>query len=298
MAPFKAGYVSILGRPNVGKSTLFNTLLGDKMAIVSAKPQTTRNRILGIKNVEQAQVVFLDTPGIHDGRSRLHQRMVSVAVSTGQDADILLFLVAAVFPSMKDDRKVIDSMEKNRGASFLVINKIDLIRKEKLLPMIDQYQHLHAFQEIIPVSALTGEGIDRLVDLLIQYLPESAPLFPEEMITDQTERFLVSELIREKVIQQTHQEIPYSSAVVIESFKEQPEKNLVVIRATIFVERDSQKKILIGKGGQKLKTIGEVARKEVEAFLDKRVFLELWVTVEKDWTQDIRALDRLGYSSR
>jgi GTP-binding protein Era len=199
---------------------------------------------------------------------------------------------------MEDDRKVIDSMEKNRGVPFLVINKIDLIRKEKLLPMIDQYQHLHAFQEIIPVSALTGEGIDRLVDLLIQYLPESAPLFPEEMITDQTERFLVSELIREKVIQQTHQEIPYSAAVVIESFKEQSEKNLVVIRATILVERDSQRKILIGKGGQKLKAIGKVARKEVETFLDKRVFLELWVTVEKDWTHDLRALDRLGYSSR
>ena len=295
MAPFKAGFISILGRPNVGKSTLFNALLGDKMAIVSARPQTTRNRILGIKNVDQAQLVFLDTPGIHDGRSRLNQRMVSVAVGTGQDADILLFLVEAVFPTIENDKKVIDSVETHRGVSFLVINKIDLIKKEKLLPMMDQYQHLRDFQEIIPVSALTGEGIDRLVDLLIQYLPESASLFPEEMITDQPERFLVSELIREKVIQQTHQEVPYSAAVVIESFKEHPEKNLVVIQATILVERDSQKKILIGKGGQKLKGIGEAARKAVEAFLDQRVFLELWVTVEKDWTQDTRALDRLGY---
>jgi len=298
MAPFKAGFVSILGRSNVGKSTLFNTLLGDKIAIVSQKPQTTRNRILGIKNVEGAQLVFLDTPGIHEGRSRLNQRMVSVAIGAGQDADVLLFLVEAVPRPIEDDRKVIDSMEKNRGVPFLVINKIDLVRKEKLLPMIDQYQHLHPFQEIIPISALTGEGVDRLADLLIQYLPESPPLFPEEMITDQTERFLVSELIREKVLQQAYQEIPSSTAVVIESFKEQPEKNLVVIRATIFVERDSQRKILIGKGGQKMKAIGEAARKEMETFLEKRVFLELWVTVEKNWTQDVRALDRLGYSSQ
>lgn len=295
MPPFKAGFISILGRPNVGKSTLFNALLGDKIAIVSEKPQTTRNRILGIKNVEGAQLVFLDTPGIHQGRSRLNQRMVSVAIGTGQDADILLFLVEAVAPSAEEDRQVIEAAKKNRGVPFLVINKIDLVRKETLLPMIEQYRHLYAFQEIIPISALTGEGIDRLVELLIRYLPESPPLFPEDMITDRTERFLVSELIREKVIQNVYQEIPYSTAVVIESFKEQPEKNLVVIRATILVERDSQKRILIGKGGQKLKSIGEAARKEIEAFLGKKVFLELWVSVEKNWTQDARTLDRLGY---
>lgn len=293
--PHKAGYISILGRPNVGKSTLFNRFVRDKLAIVSKRPQTTRNRILGIRNMENAQLIFLDTPGIHEGRSTLNRRMVETAMASGQDADVLLFIVEASSPLLEKDRKAIESLKGNRGISFLVINKIDLIKKGTLLPMIDRYQKLHAFQEIIPVSAATGEGVDIVLKSILNVLPESPPFFPEEIITDQTERFLASEIIREKVIQQAYQEIPYSTAVTIESFKEKPEKNLVVIQGTIHLERDSQKKILIGRGGQKLKEIGEAARKEIEAFLGTRVYLELWVKVQDNWTQDPRALDRLGY---
>jgi len=297
MAPFKSGFISILGRPNVGKSTLFNCLLGDKMAIVAEKPQTTRNRILGIKNVEGGQLIFLDTPGIHQGRSELNQRMVRTAIASGRDADVLLFLIEATAPLIEKDQWMIESLQGSNGVPFLVINKIDLVKRQNLLPIMDQYQRLHPFKEILPISAITGEGIEILLGEILKVLPESPPYYPEDVVTDQTERFWVSEIIREKVIHQCYQEIPYSTAVTIEEFKEHPEKNLVVIKATIHIERNSQKKILIGKGGQKLKKIGEVARKEVEALLGTRVFLELWVNVEKNWTQDPRALNRLGYPS-
>lgn len=297
MESFKSGFISILGRPNVGKSTLFNRILGEKIAIVTEKPQTTRNRILGIKHVEGGQMIFLDTPGLHQGRSALNQRMVQTAIASGQEADALLFVIEATSPLIEGDRQMLESLKGSQGVRFLIINKIDLVRKERLLPIIDQYQKLHPFQAILPISAITGEGIGILLEEIMEALPESPPYYPEDMITDQTERFLVSEVIREKVIEQTFQEIPYSTAVTIESFKEHPEKNLVVIKATIHVERISQKKILIGKGGQKLKQIGEMARKAMEAFLEKKVFLELWVNVEKNWTQDPPALNRLGYPS-
>ncbi len=295
MASFKAGFISILGRPNVGKSTLFNRVLGDKIAIVTEKPQTTRNRILGIKNVEGGQFIFLDTPGFHEGRSELNQRMVRTAMASGRDGDILLFLIEASSPSVEKDAKMIECLKESKGVPFLIINKIDLVKKGTLLPIIDHYQRLHPFHKIIPISAITGEGIDILLEEIQGTLPESPPYFPEDMITDQTERFLVSEMIREKVTQQSYQEIPYSTAVTIEEFKEHPEKKLIVIKGTIHVEKDSQKKILIGRKGQKLKRIGETARKEIEAFLEKRVFLELWVNVEKDWTRNPNALTRLGY---
>lgn len=279
----------------MGKSTLFNRILGDKIAIVSEKPQTTRNRILGIKNVPGGQLLFLDTPGIHRGRSKLNERMRSTAVSSGRDADVRLILIDAHEPDMEKDRDVIDTLKESPGASLLVINKIDLVKKETLLPLIDQYRILHPFQEIVPVSAATGDGVERLVEAILNHLPESPPYYPEEMMTDQTERFLVSEMIREKVIECCYQEIPFSTAVTVESFKEQEEKNLIVIHATIHVERDSQKRIVIGKGGQKLKQIGQRAREEIEAFFGKRVFLELWVDVIRNWTQDPQALSRLGY---
>ena len=297
MAPFKSGFVSILGRPNVGKSTLFNRIVGDKMAIVSDRPQTTRNRILGIKNIEGSQLIFLDTPGIHEGRSELDQRIIRTAIASGFEADLLLFTIAAPSPAVEKDRQMIESLKGSRGVSFLVINKIDLIKKEAVLPIMDQYQRLHPFEKIIPVSAVSGEGVDILLDEIVLVLPESPPYFPQEIITDQTERFLVSETIREKVIQESYEEIPYSTAVTVVEFKEHLERNLVVIKATVHVERNSQKKILIGKGGQKLKRVGETARKEIEGLLEKRVFLELWVNVEKNWTRDPRALDRLGYPS-
>jgi GTP-binding protein Era len=295
MAPFKSGFISILGRPNVGKSTLFNRFLGDKIAIVSEKPQTTRNRILGIKNVEEGQLIFLDTPGIHHGRSELNQRMVRTAISSGRDADVLLFLIEAMNPHVEEDREMIKSLKESRGVPFLVINKMDRVKRPTLLPLMERYRNLYPFKEIIPISAITGDGVGILLDEILKVLPESPPYYPEDMTTDQTERFWVSEIIREKVIEQSYQEIPHSTAVTIEAFKEHSEKNLVVIQGTIHVERDSQKKIVIGKGGQKLKKIGEAARKEIEAFLGTRVFLELWVNVEKNWTQDPRALDRLGY---
>ena len=296
MAAFKAGFISVLGRPNVGKSTLFNSTLGEKIAIISDKPQTTRNRILGIRNMEGGQLLFLDTPGIHHGKSKLNERMVSTAIESGRDADVLLFLIDASAPLVEEDRQMVKSLEGSRGVPFLVINKIDLVRKEVLLPVMDQYRRLHSFEKIIPVSALTGDGVPLLLEEILRFLPESPPYYPEDMITDQTERFLVCEIIREKVIEQSYQEIPFATAVTIEDFKEHPERDLVVIKGTIHVERDSQKKIVIGKGGQKLKKIGSTARKEIEALLGKKVFLELWVNVERDWTRDPRALDRLGYS--
>jgi GTP-binding protein Era len=295
MASFKSGFISILGRPNVGKSTLFNYILGEKIAIVTASPQTTRNRILGIKNVEGGQMILLDTPGIHQGRSELNQRMVQTAVVSGRDADILLFMIEASSPLIEEDREMIGPFAGSCGLPFLVINKIDLVKKERLLPIMDQYQRLHPFQEIVPISALTGEGVDILLEEILRALPESPPYFPGDIITDQTERFLVSEIIRKKVIQLSYQEIPYSSAVTIEEFKEHPEKNLTLIKGTIHVERDSQKKILIGRRGQKLKQVGEAARKEMEALLGTKIFLELWVKVEKNWTQDPRVLNELGY---
>ncbi len=297
MGSFKSGFISILGRPNVGKSTLFNRILGEKIAIVTEKPQTTRNRILGIKNVEGAQLIFLDTPGLHEGGSELNKRMVKTALSTGRDSDVLLFLTEATSPPLEEDRKMLEYLKLSKGIPFLVINKIDLVKKETLLPLMDQYQKLFPFETMIPLSALQGDGIEILINEIVRVLPEAPPYFPEDMLTDQTERFLVSEIIREKVIQHSYQEIPYVTAVTIESFKELAEKNLVVIQATIYVEKESQKKILIGKGGQKLKKIGEWSRKEIEAFLEKRVFLELWVKVEKNWTRNPRVLDSLGYFS-
>lgn len=297
MGSFKSGFISILGRPNVGKSTLFNRILGEKIAIVTEKPQTTRNRILGIKNVEGAQLIFLDTPGLHEGGSELNKRMVKTALTTGRDSDVLLFLTEATSPPLEEDRKMLEYLKLSKGIPFLVINKIDLVKKETLLPLMDQYQKLFPFEKMIPLSALQGDGIEILINEIVRVLPEAPPYFPEDMLTDQTERFLVSEIIREKVIQHSYQEIPYVTAVTIESFKELAEKNLVVIQAIIYVEKESQKKILIGKGGQKLKKIGEWSRKEIEAFLEKRVFLELWVKVEKNWTRNPRVLDSLGYFS-
>jgi GTP-binding protein Era len=292
---FRSGFVSILGRPNVGKSTLFNRILGEKLAIVAEKPQTTRNRILGIKNVEGGQFILLDTPGIHEGRSELNQRMVQTAIASGQDADIILFMIEATAPLAAKDHSIIEALKGSKGIPFLVINKIDQIKKESLLPMIDQYRILHPFEKIIPISGTTGEGVDILLGEILNYLPESPPYYPEDMITDLPERFLVSEIIREKVIQSCYQEVPHAGAVTIEAFKEQPGKNLIVIEGTIHVEKNSQKKIVIGKGGLKLRKIGEAARAEIETVLGAKVFLKLWVNVEKNWTKDPRALNRLGY---
>jgi GTP-binding protein Era len=293
--PFKSGFVSLIGRPNSGKSTLLNLLLGEKIAITSAKPQTTRNRILGIKNLTSAQMIFLDTPGIHRSKSILNQSMVRTALSTLQEVDSICFLVEADFPDNEENEWILENLKKTAKPIFLVINKIDLVSKGNLLPIMERYSRARPFEQIIPVSALLGEGVDVLVKELLKVLPEGPRLFPEEMITDLPERFLAAELIREKVFHLTRDEVPYATAAVVEEFKERPDRNLVVIRATILVERESQKGILIGEKGRRLKEIGRLAREEVEALLGTKVFLELWVKVEKNWREDPQALRRLGF---
>jgi len=292
---FKSGFVSIIGRPNVGKSTLLNLLLGEKIAIISEKPQTTRNRILGIKNHPLGQVIFLDTPGIHRGRSKLNQSMVRVALATYSEVDVICFMIEADCPDNEENVFVRETLDQVEKPVLLVINKIDLIPRGNLLPIMERFSRLRSFQQIVPISALQGDGVEILLAELLKILPEGPKLFPEDMITDLPERFLVAELIREKVFQLTRQEIPYATAVMVEDFREQEEKNLVIIKATVQVERESQKGILIGEKGRMLKEIGRLAREEIEALLGARVFLELWAKVEKNWRNDPQALRRLGY---
>lgn len=291
---FKSGFVSLIGRPNSGKSTLLNFLLGEKIAITSSKPQTTRNRILGIKNLPSGQIVFLDTPGIHRSRTMLNRSMVKTALATLQEVDVVCFLIEANFPDNPENELILENLKRSTKPAFLVINKIDLIPKGDLLPFMERYSRLLPFEQIIPLSALRGDGVEVLVDELLKILPEGPRLFPEDMITDLSERFLAAELIREKVFQLTREEIPYATAVAVEDFQERPEKNLVMIRATVQVERESQKRILIGEKGRMLKEIGQRAREEIEGFLGVKVFLELWVKVEKNWRDDPGALRRLG----
>jgi GTP-binding protein Era len=295
--PFKSGFVSLIGRPNSGKSTLLNLILGEKIAITSPKPQTTRNRILGIKNLPSGQVIFLDTPGIHRAKSILNQSMVRTALSTLQEVDSICFLVEADFPDNEENEWILENLKKTAKPIFLVINKIDLVSKGILLPIMERYSRARPFEQIIPVSALLGEGVDVLVEELLKVLPEGPRLFPEDMVTDLPERFLAAELIREKVFHLTRDEVPYATAAVVEEFKERPDRDLVVIRATIQVERESQKGILIGEKGRMLKEIGRLAREEIEALLGTKVFLELWVKVEKNWREDPQALRRLGFHS-
>ncbi len=292
---FKSGFISLIGRPNVGKSTLLNLLLGEKIAIISDKPQTTRNRILGIKNHPDGQIVFWDTPGIHRARSRLNQSMVKAALATYKEVDGICFIIEANRPFDDENDFILETLKTVEKPVLLVINKIDLIPKPDLLPTMDEYSRLRSFERIIPISALLGQGVEVLVAEMLKILPVGPRLFPEEMITDLPERFLAAELIREKVFLRTREEIPYATAVVVEEFKERGEKNLVVIKATIQVERESQKGILIGEKGRMLKEIGRQAREEIEALLGAKVFLELWVKVEKNWREDPAALRRLGY---
>lgn len=296
---FKSGFISIIGRPNVGKSTLLNAILGEKIAIISNKPQTTRNRILGVRNLPQAQLIFLDTPGIHKPRHKLGEAMVRTALEACKEVDLVLLMVEPVEdPTHREepaheDRHIIETIRSIKRPLFLLINKIDTVAKQKMLPLIEQYSKLSDFSEIIPISALKLDNIDRLLETIIKYMPEGPKYYPDEIVTDQLERFMVSEIIREKIMEQTKEEIPYSVAVVVEEFIEG--ERLISIRALIYVERDSQKGILIGKGGRMLKEIGTLARKDIEGLLGTKVFLELWVRVKKDWRQDERVLRELGY---
>ena len=296
-AAFKSGFVSIIGRPNVGKSTLLNTIIGEKITIVSDKPQTTRTKILGVKNLPGVQIVFMDTPGIHKPKHKLNEYMVKTALSTFDEVDILLFMIEAGEPSGPGDRYILEMLTRVTKPVFLLINKIDSLPKNMVLQQIEEYRHLYPFKEIFPVSALCGDNINRLLDSIIQELPEGPQYFPEDIATDQPMRFIVSEIIREKIFQLTYQEIPYSIAVGIEDFKEAEDRNLVVIRGIIFVERDSQKGIIIGKGGAMLKKVGQLAREEIEAIMGIKVFLELWVKVKEKWQSDDQVLKMLGYKA-
>jgi len=292
---FKSGFIGIIGRPNVGKSTLMNAVIGEKLAITTHKPQTTRNRITGIRNWENGQFIFLDTPGIHRADTPLNRSMVTAAVNTFADVELLLLLVEAGSKLTADDTFILESLENISKPVILVINKIDLIEKERLLTLIEKLRHLYPFREIIPLSALKEFGIDMLMKALWTHLPEGPKYFPDDMMTDSTERFLAAEMIREKVLLLTHQEIPYSTAVVIDSFKEDEAKNLIRIHATINVEKGSQKGIIIGKQGAMLRKIGTKARIEMERFFGTRIYLELFVKVSKDWTKNPRMLEEFGY---
>ncbi|MGE3955977.1 MAG: GTPase Era [Vicinamibacterales bacterium] len=291
----KCGFVSLIGRPNAGKSTLLNRLVGEKLAIVSDKPQTTRNRILGVRNYPDGQVIYLDTPGIHRPLHRMNVRMVDAARDTIGEVDIVGLVVDVSEKFGRGDRYVFDLLKDVRTPVFLILNKIDLIKKTRLLPVIDEFSRNGTFAEIIPVSAQTGLNVDRLEQAILAALPEGPALYPEDYLTDQPERFMASEIVREKVLQFTHSEIPFSSAVVVDRFEE-PEgpKGILRLYCTIVVERESQKPIVIGRNGEMIKRIGTAAREELEKFFSTRVFLDLHVRVKSDWREDDTALGQMG----
>jgi len=292
---FLSGFIAIVGPPNVGKSTLLNRILGKKIAIVSPKPQTTRNRITGVYHEQGCQMVFMDTPGIHRTQTPLHKSMVGSAESALKEVDLLVLVIEMYHPQAPEIPMILDSIRKSKKTAVLAINKIDTGPKETLLPTIAAYSETRSFKSIIPISALTGDGLGRLLGELKAMLREGPAFFPEDVQTDQTEPFLVSEMIREKIFLHTRQELPYSSAVTIERLEEQPERDLVSISARIHVESESQKGILIGRGGKMIKKIGQAAREDLESFFGSRVFVELLVRVDKNWSKDPRTLRRLGY---
>ena len=288
----KSGFVSLIGRPNAGKSTLLNRLVGTKIAIVSDKPQTTRKRILGVRNYPDAQVVFLDTPGIHRPLHRMNVRMVDAAVETVREVDVLGLVIDASEPSGKGTQFVLDLVKDARAAVFLILNKIDLMKRSRLLPIIDEYSRKGSFAEIVPVSAATGENVERLERVIIDRLPEGEPLYPPDYLTDQPERFLAGEIVREKLLQFTRDEIPFSSAVVVERFDETP--TILNLHCSIVVDRESQKPIVVGRGGAMIKQIGTAAREELERFFRTKVFLDLRVRVKAEWREDDNVLKDLG----
>jgi GTPase len=292
---FLSGFIAIVGPPNVGKSTLLNRVLGKKIAIVSPKPQTTRNRITGIYHEPGCQMVFVDTPGIHRTRTPLHKSMVNSAQSAFKEVDLLVLMIEMPHPEAPEIPMIMGDIRKSKKPAVLIINKIDKGPKEKLLPIIAAYHETRSFKSIIPISALTGDGVENLLQELKSMLREGPAFFPEDVQTDQPESFLVSEIIREKIFLHTRQEMPYSSAVTVEGLEELPERNLVSISARIHVESESQKGILIGRGGKMIKEIGQAAREDLESFFGSRVFLELLVRVDKNWSKDPRSLRRLGY---
>ena len=292
---FKSGYIAIVGAPNVGKSTLLNQLLKQKISITAPKPQTTRNRIPGILNGDGYQIVFVDTPGIHKARDEFNRRLVETALSTLSESDAVLFMIEPESDGPANGY-ILDNLRRTQTPVILVINKVDTLRnKGELLPLIQDYRERYDFKAVIPISALKGEGTGDILAEVLALLPEGPQYYPGDYITDQPERFFVAELIREKIFHLAHQEIPYGVAVIIEKFSEIPEKDLIEIDATINVERKSQKSIIIGKGGQMLKEIGKQARREIETFLGCHIYLGLFVRVQKNWRKDPKALFEFGY---
>jgi GTP-binding protein Era len=291
---FRSGFIGIVGRPNVGKSTLFNAILGDKISIITPKPQTTRNRITGIKNYPDAQLIFLDTPGIHKPKTLLNRAIVKTAQEAMVGVDLLLMLVESHVGVHPEDLLLIRSLKKTKTPVILAINKIDLIEKKLLLPLIDRFSALYEFREIFPISALTAYGIEDLLDTVKSMLPEGPKYYPDDLQTDATERFIAAEFIREKITMHTKHEVPYSTAVEIDSFKDDEAKNMIRISATINVERESQKAIMIGQKGSMLKKIGTEARLDMEKLFGTKVFLQLFVRVRKEWTESEKRLQEFG----
>jgi GTP-binding protein Era len=292
---FRSGFVAIVGAPNVGKSTLLNQMLGQKISITSKKPQTTRNRILGVLHRPGSQIVFIDTPGIHKAKRPLNVRIVETALSALGNVDIILVMVDVANPDPDSEALLVKKLEKIKQPVVLVLNKTDLVKKPALLSIIDKWATVYTFEAIIPVSAILGAQIEDLIDAMEALLPKGPPFFPEDTLTDLTERFIAAEMIREKVFRLTGQEIPYSTAVTIDSFSQEKKRRLVKIHATIHVERTSQKGMIIGKKGSKLKMIGTEARKEIEQMVGSKVFLDLFVRVHKNWGKDTKALIKFGY---
>lgn len=291
---YKSGFVSIIGRPNVGKSTFLNRIIGQKIAIMSDKPQTTRNKIQGVYTENDSQVIFIDTPGIHKPKHKLGDFMVKMAQTTLKEVDIVLFMVNAVEGFGRGEEFIIEKLKETKQPVFLVINKIDQVHPEQLLELIDQYRKLHDFAEIVPISALDGNNVEALIGTIKKYLPEGPQYYPDNQVTDHPERFIIAELIREKVLHLTREEVPHSVAVVIDAIQKR-EGGAVYINATIVVERPSQKGIIIGKQGKMLKEVGKRARFDIEALLGSKVFLEVWVKVQKDWRNKISQLRDLGF---
>ena len=294
----KSGFVSFLGRPNAGKSTLLNRIVGHKLAIVSDKPQTTRTRIIGVKNYDEGQVVFVDTPGVHKPTHRMNVRMVDVALEAMREVDVLTLVVDVSVKPGPGDRFLLTLLKDLKTPAILALNKVDLIAKAKLLPILDHYSQAHPFVELVPISATDGTNVDVLEKLFLQYLPEGDPLYPPDYVTDQPERVMVAEIVREQVLQLTHDELPFSTAVLVDRFEEPGEDKITNLYCTILVERESQKPIVIGKGGSMIKQIGTAARAEIQKYLGTRVYLDLHVKVKSEWRDDNRILDDLGVLGR
>jgi GTP-binding protein Era len=290
----KSGFVSLVGRPNAGKSTLLNRIVGSKLAIVSDKPQTTRNRIVGVKNYVEGQIIFTDTPGIHRPLHRMNVRMVDLAIEAARQADLIGLVRDATVPGGSGDAFVRNLLGKVKVPVVLILNKIDRLAKPKLLPMIAAAHAAFPFVEIVPLSALDGTNVDRLERVLLEHLPEGDPLYPQDYVTDQPERFFVAEIVREKVLESTRNELPFSTAVVVDRFEEADEKGLMRFYCSILVERESQKPILVGRAGEMVKRIGTAARLDLERFFQARVYLDLLVKVRSEWREDDRVLDELG----